>query len=265
MRGSSHEHPDGTEGADPAADPGRGARPRRGGPADRGVGTGRGPPQRCVGGDDLPLLPDQGRPVPSRGRASRRARGAGPLPTEQIELGGEYLRTLWGAFAENMPLLRHQLASDAGRDMRAARFEASRQWFVDAIESRGVDPDSDEGRRLVRLALLLTSSPRVRRSARPSGRRRGHRRGRRHVGRDRARSCVEEWASMNDTDWVAPGPGEWTRLADHFDRPFTAEYERIFTATSTRAWLRTCGSWACRCARSRSGPCTATRSSIRSR
>ncbi len=85
-------------------------------------------------------------------------RAAGELPREQIELGGEYLRTLWEAFAENMPLLRHQLASDAGRDMRAARFEASRQWFVDAIASRGVDADSDEGRRLVRLALLLTSS-----------------------------------------------------------------------------------------------------------
>ena len=36
---------------------------------------------------------------------------------------------------------------------------------------------------------------------------------------------------MTDTEWVAPGPGEWTRLADHFDRPFTAEYERIFTAS----------------------------------
>jgi pyruvate,water dikinase len=36
---------------------------------------------------------------------------------------------------------------------------------------------------------------------------------------------------MTDTEWTAPGPGEWTRLADHFDRPFTAEYERIFAAT----------------------------------
>lgn len=32
-------------------------------------------------------------------------------------------------------------------------------------------------------------------------------------------------------NWDAPGPGEWTRLADHFDKPFTAEYERIFAAT----------------------------------
>jgi len=36
---------------------------------------------------------------------------------------------------------------------------------------------------------------------------------------------------VNDTAWTAPGPGEWTRLADHFDRPFTAEYERIFAAS----------------------------------
>jgi pyruvate,water dikinase len=36
---------------------------------------------------------------------------------------------------------------------------------------------------------------------------------------------------MTDEQWPAPGPGEWTRLADHFDRPFTAEYERIFAAS----------------------------------
>ncbi len=36
---------------------------------------------------------------------------------------------------------------------------------------------------------------------------------------------------MTDSAWIAPGPGEWTRLADHFDRPFTAEYERIFAAS----------------------------------
>lgn len=45
---------------------------------------------------------------------------------------------------------------------------------------------------------------------------------------------------MSDTDWVAPGPGEWTRLADHFDRPFTAEYERIFTATFDAGMAANC-------------------------
>jgi AcrR family transcriptional regulator len=85
-------------------------------------------------------------------------RVAGDLPREEIELGGAYLRELWTSFAENMALLRHQLASDAGREMRAARLEASRQWFVSAVAQRGVDPGSAEGARLVRLALLLTSS-----------------------------------------------------------------------------------------------------------
>jgi AcrR family transcriptional regulator len=85
-------------------------------------------------------------------------RAAGELPREEIELGGEYLRDLWTSFAQNMALLRHQLASDAGREMRAARLETSRQWFVDAVTQRGVDPKSPEGQRLVRLALLLTSS-----------------------------------------------------------------------------------------------------------
>jgi hypothetical protein len=33
---------------------------------------------------------------------------------------------------------------------------------------------------------------------------------------------------MIDRNWQAPGAGEWVRLADHFDRPWTAEYERIF-------------------------------------
>jgi pyruvate,water dikinase len=45
---------------------------------------------------------------------------------------------------------------------------------------------------------------------------------------------------MGENDWPAPGPGEWTRLADHFDRPFTAEYERIFTATFDRGMAAYC-------------------------
>jgi hypothetical protein len=85
-------------------------------------------------------------------------RAAGELPEGEHAGGPEYLRVLWRAFAENMALLRHQLASDAGRDMRSARYERSRQWFADTCAARGVDPESAEGARLVRLALLMTSS-----------------------------------------------------------------------------------------------------------
>jgi AcrR family transcriptional regulator len=83
---------------------------------------------------------------------------AGPLPERDIGGGAAYLQELWTAFAQNMGLLRHQLGSDAGREMRAARYESSRQWFADAVAGRGVDPASPEGERLVRLALLMTSS-----------------------------------------------------------------------------------------------------------
>jgi AcrR family transcriptional regulator len=85
-------------------------------------------------------------------------RAAGDLPREQLELGGEYLRKMWTAFARNMGLLRHQVASDAGREMRSARYESSRQWFAEAAAERGIDPATPEGERLVRLSLLLTSS-----------------------------------------------------------------------------------------------------------
>jgi AcrR family transcriptional regulator len=84
-------------------------------------------------------------------------RAAGSLPERGTD-GGDYLRRLWGGFAENMGLLRHQLASDAGREMRAARYESSREWFAEMIAARGVDPTTPAGARLVRLALLLTSS-----------------------------------------------------------------------------------------------------------
>ena len=85
-------------------------------------------------------------------------RAAGTLPDGRLELGPDYLREMWESFAGNMALLRHQLASDAGREMRAARLEASRAWFADASRRRGIDPTTPEGTRLVRLALLLTSS-----------------------------------------------------------------------------------------------------------
>jgi AcrR family transcriptional regulator len=85
-------------------------------------------------------------------------RAAGELPESELAGGPAYLRAMWRAFAGNMALLRHQLASDAGREMRAARYESSRRWFADACKARGIDPASGAGERAVRLALLLTSS-----------------------------------------------------------------------------------------------------------
>ena len=37
--------------------------------------------------------------------------------------------------------------------------------------------------------------------------------------------------STPSTTFPAPGPGGWRRLADHFPRALTAEYQRIYAET----------------------------------
>lgn len=69
-----------------------------------------------------------------------------------------YQRALWHDFADNLPLLRHQVASAAGREMRAARLESSRRSLADYVERHGVDPDTPEGERLISLLLLIDGS-----------------------------------------------------------------------------------------------------------
>jgi AcrR family transcriptional regulator len=85
-------------------------------------------------------------------------RAAGRLPEIGIADPEAYLLELWTSFEQNMALLRHQLSSDAGREMRAARYEASRRWVESTLEHAGIDITSDAGVRLTRLGLLLTSS-----------------------------------------------------------------------------------------------------------
>ena len=99
---------------------------------------------------------------------------------------------LWSAFAENMALLRHQLASDAGREMRAARYESSRQWFADGVSSAWRRPGLGEGRATGATRAAADLVARVRRSARPSGRRRRDRGRRRHLGHDVLEAATRE-------------------------------------------------------------------------
>lgn len=67
-------------------------------------------------------------------------------------------RAMWHGFAKNLPLLRHQMASAAGREMRAARLESSRRALATYLESQGVDPTTPAGERLISLLLLLNGS-----------------------------------------------------------------------------------------------------------
>ena len=72
--------------------------------------------------------------------------------------GPAYLLKMWEDFAGHLDLVRHQVASETGREMRNRRYEASKAWFADSVAGQGIDPATAEGRRLVRLGLLLTSS-----------------------------------------------------------------------------------------------------------
>jgi AcrR family transcriptional regulator len=69
-----------------------------------------------------------------------------------------FQRTMWTSFASNLPLLRHQITSEAGRDMRQARLARSRAQLAAYVEGRGVDAESAEGERLIALLLLVSGS-----------------------------------------------------------------------------------------------------------
>jgi AcrR family transcriptional regulator len=69
-----------------------------------------------------------------------------------------YQRIMWTEFAGNLPLLRHQIVSAAGREMRRARLDRSRELLDAYVGEQGVDPRSEAGARLVSVLLLVGGS-----------------------------------------------------------------------------------------------------------
>jgi AcrR family transcriptional regulator len=69
-----------------------------------------------------------------------------------------FQRAMWTSFASNLPLLRHQITSEAGRDMRQARLARSRAQLAVYIKGRSVDPESAEGQRVIAMLLLVCGS-----------------------------------------------------------------------------------------------------------
>jgi AcrR family transcriptional regulator len=82
---------------------------------------------------------------------------AGQRRTGEDDLAA-FQRAMWTEFAQRMPLLRHQLASEPGMAMRAARVGTARAKLDHYLRSRGVDPGSRDGRRLTSLIMLMTGS-----------------------------------------------------------------------------------------------------------
>ena len=67
-------------------------------------------------------------------------------------------RAMWTDFSKRLALLRHQVASAAGRDLRQARLQRSRSQLADYIGQHGIDPTSPEGERLISMLLLVSGS-----------------------------------------------------------------------------------------------------------
>ena len=70
----------------------------------------------------------------------------------------ELLAVSWAQLAEQLPLVRNQMVSPVGRDLRRRRHEVKRVEVGKALAGAGIDPDTPEGTRLFAVLDVLTSS-----------------------------------------------------------------------------------------------------------
>lgn len=82
---------------------------------------------------------------------------AGRLPSSFAEVGPA-LKQTWGELADQLPLVRGQFASPAGRELHRRRWEPKHAAMGAYLTADGIDPTSPAGRRLLGVADVLTSS-----------------------------------------------------------------------------------------------------------
>ncbi|HEX7134913.1 MAG TPA: helix-turn-helix domain-containing protein [Iamia sp.] len=71
---------------------------------------------------------------------------------------GDFMRRMWVELAGNLPALRAAQLSMVGRDLRLRRSDRRRRDAARGLTAAGVDIDSEDGERLLRISLVLTSS-----------------------------------------------------------------------------------------------------------
>jgi AcrR family transcriptional regulator len=69
-----------------------------------------------------------------------------------------FQRALWHEFASNLELLRHQVGSSAGREMREARIGQARAQLSRYLRPFGIEASTAEGERLISLLMLVSGS-----------------------------------------------------------------------------------------------------------
>lgn len=82
---------------------------------------------------------------------------AAKLPASFDEVGAS-LSAAWGELAGQLALVRGQFASPLGRELHRRRWQVKHDAMAGVLRDQGVDPDSPEGRRLLGIADVLTSS-----------------------------------------------------------------------------------------------------------
>jgi AcrR family transcriptional regulator len=81
--------------------------------------------------------------------------GETPVPGRNL---GEFIHRSWTELAKNLPALRASQLPGLGRDLRQRRSARRRQDAEGAMREAGVDIDTPEGQRAIRLTLALASS-----------------------------------------------------------------------------------------------------------
>lgn len=83
--------------------------------------------------------------------------GVAGLPRSLGEVP-ERLRAAWSELAEQLPLVRNQLASPLGRELRRRRWVAKAAALEAVARDEGLDPDQEVVQRLLGVVDVLTSS-----------------------------------------------------------------------------------------------------------
>lgn len=77
------------------------------------------------------------------------------VPGENLR---DFLRRMWAELAQNLPMLRASQLPGAGSDLRRRRTQRREQDGIRGLTAAGVDLGTDDGQRLLRVCLVLTSS-----------------------------------------------------------------------------------------------------------
>jgi AcrR family transcriptional regulator len=83
------------------------------------------------------------------------------LPADEVwevDQQVEHQRSIWAELAANPELARHGTLTEAGRELRRARWAHSEPAFRESLRNLGIDPTTDEARWFVACLYLLGSA-----------------------------------------------------------------------------------------------------------